>query len=251
MDSFLRHFHEFTLGESDLIHAARIYAVVLAIVCIIAKGTFSGKANEKRLSWVITLVNSFAMTLMGAAYLFAKAYVSSDLLTYMQSGRHVFHGLDNVSALVCLWFGMANVVDLVFGLLCYPKYVQLLTGYIHHTIFIWIMIASTTGNGGFVAVEKFAPAFLMMTVEELPTFLLALGSVFKSYRTDYGFGGTFFILRIVYHGFMMYNAFVWEAQTVVVFLYGLTLTMHLNWFYGWVRSMLKGSKVKVNADKSK
>ena len=45
------------------------------------------------------------------------------------------------------------------------------------------MIISTTGNGFFMTAIPFASSFVFMLIEEFPTFLLALGSVYPSLRT--------------------------------------------------------------------
>jgi hypothetical protein len=196
--------------------------------------------NKKRLAWMVSLLNSFLLSIVGIVYIINKSsYVSDTILTTLKYenrhiGRPIYHDKDNVSVIVCLWFAIANIIDLIFGFIFYQKEQGLITSYIHHTIFIWIMFTCTTGNGIFLKCTPFAPAFLFMCIEEIPTFLLALGSVMPSYRTDIGFGLTFFLLRILYHIVFFVFAIYVKADGVVCFLYLLTLLMHINWFSSWV-----------------
>ena len=103
------------------------------------------------------------------------------------------------------------------------------------------MIASTTGNGFFIHSEVFCASFVYVAIEELPTFLLALGSVFPSCRTDFGFGITFFFLRLVYHTYMLIYSILSKTDYIVTILYILTLILHVFWFSTWVTKY--GSKL--------
>lgn len=204
----------------------------------------------KRLSWILSCVNSFALTVIGAVYAYhkLKAPFSYDSL----------QSRDNVSQLVALWFAMFNITDLVFGSIVYPEQMDPLTAYVHHPLFIYIMYACTTGHYGFnpftlqpVVSDGFAPTFLLMCVEELPTFILGLGSVFSALRLDVGFGLTFFLLRIVYHGYVLVQAVSVGVQPLVTGLFCLTMTMHLYWFYGWIKSYMKKRPAAERNIKSK
>lgn len=193
--------------------------------------------NKKRLAWMISLLNSSLLSIIGIVYMIMKSNSIINIINNYNNtsyGRLLYHDIDNVSVLVCLWFAIANILDLVFGYFFYYKEQGVITSYLHHTIFIWIMYTCTTGNGLFIKCSTFSPAFLFMCIEEIPTFLLALGSVFPSCRTDLGFGVSFFLLRIVYHTiFFIYSIYV-RTETIVSFLYLLTLMMHINWFSSWV-----------------
>lgn len=111
-----------------------------------------------------------------------------------------------------------------------------------------MMVASTTGNPFFGLLEGkmnvFAPAFVFMLIEEIPTFILALGSAFSVFRSDLGFGISFFLLRICYHTYFLVYGLISGVDFVVTFLFILTLTMHLNWFYTWVIKYGNPSKTK-------
>jgi hypothetical protein len=187
----------------------------------------------------------------GAAYLVVKVPAFEHL--FISGGGadialSFFHEpTNNFTFLICLWFGMVNVFDIVVGHFFYPKYLGLLTGYVHHIVFIWTMLASTTGNGLFMTTRPFATPFVFMLIEEFPTFLLALGSMFPRLRTDAGFGLSFFLLRIVYHSYFACYAFLNShvVDGAILVLYAMTLAMHLNWFYSWVTKYGKSFLGKI------
>ena len=236
-------FRELTLSQSDFTIVSGVYAVILLLVCCYGKITFD--SEPKKMAWVVSLFNSFVGTVAGTVYLYNRAPQFEGFFFY-QANRAIFHGVDNAAALLCLWFAMANATDLVFGLIFYRKYLDPLTAYVHHTVYIWMMVTCTTGNGGFLTVEVFAPAFTYMLIEELPTFLLACGYIYPSLRTDIGFGVTFFFLRICFHAYMLSFSLVTGTDALIPVLYSLTMALHVNWFYSWVTKygskFFKGSK---------
>ena len=195
---------------------------------------------EKKLAWMVSLVNSFVMTVAGVFYLAMKlpeVITAVSAKDFHSLGAQLFHApVSNFTALMCMWFLIANVFDLICGVLFYRKQLGILTAWIHHSLFIWTMIAASTGNGGFIQTKPFASAFAIVVIEELPTFLLALGSVLPIFRTDLGFGLTFFIFRICWHlcffGLAFYNSDTVSIPVRV--LYSVTLLMHINWFQNWV-----------------
>lgn len=244
-----KNFTELTLRTNDFYVAGAIYVVILAAICSYAKNNFD--KDRKKMAWIVSLFNSFFLLVLGCVYLAYRAPLQDGFFTYGLPAREMFHGVDNFSVLVCLWFFMANITDLLFGLAFYPKYLDPLTAYVHHSVFIWMMVACTTGNGGFIKPEPFAPAFCYMLIEELPTFLLALGSVFPAFRTDMGFGVTFFLFRLCYHVYFLTYSFIAGVETLVTVLYSLTFALHFFWFYTWVTKY--GSKLfkKKDGDKVK
>ncbi len=217
----------------QVITAGALFAAVLASVVIISVNSF-GPKDTKRLAWIISVVNSGVMTAAGFYYLSFKLSIDAHFFSMIPQNIVHFNDRTDFTTLVCLWFALANLVDIVFGLFYYPKYLGVLTAYIHHSVFIWMMFAATTGNGLFMTVTPFAPAFCNVLIEEFPTFLLAVGSVVPSLRTDIGFGLSFFLLRIVYHIYFLIYAATIKVQTVELTIYILTLLLHLNWFYSWI-----------------
>lgn len=202
------------------------------------------KRAMKRLSWGLSCFNSALLTAMGGVYCFVLVRKSGFALTL-----HDLQNTNNISGLTCLWFALFNATDLIFGTLFYPKQMDPLTAYVHHPLYIYIMFACSTGTYGFwwsaskqslVAASgaPFSSSFMLSCLEELPTLILGVGSVVPALRSDMGFGASFFVLRIVYHGFLMSQSLYVRVDPIQSGLFGLTMIMHLFWFKGWVVSML-------------
>lgn len=92
--------------------------------------------------------------------------------------------------------------------------------------------------------------FALCLMEELPTFLLGAGSVCPSMRSDLAFGVSFFVLRILWHGFMLYYHVSRSLYTGLILFIALTFTMHVQWFSTWVTKyglpLVFGDKYKAN-----
>jgi hypothetical protein len=240
MASELLDFDYFTLTNDQIIKASIFFTIALS--CIMATAFLAFRHDTKRLAWSLSAVNSFIMSVVGIIYLWKKLPQYDNFFFFGNNGTLPWHGRCNVSVLAAIWFALANAFDLAFGSVFYPKYMGLLTGYVHHLVFIWVMITSASGNGGFIQLAPFSNAFTLMLIEEVPTFLLAFGSIFSEFRTDLGFGISFFALRIVFH---LYG-FIYGAKSgvnrVLLVLFTFTLFLHCLWFYGWISKYTKYSE---------
>ena len=252
LKSLSENLSEYSLTSHDILKASSLFLGILALTALTATIILK---EPRRLSWVISLLNSSVMTIVGIIYLTAMAQTSSNLFLYgEQNSFDVFHApTTNFTALACLWFALANIFDLIFGFIFYRKYLDVLTAYIHHTLFIWLCLAGSTGNGLFITVRPFSSSFLLCLIEEFPTFLLALGSVIPAFRTNYGFGISFFLLRILYHAYFASYALIAGAELPVLILFLLTSILHINWFQNWLRKYgpLKQNKIEKDTYKSK
>lgn len=228
----IENFENYDMTEREVVTAGSLFTAILVLYFYTSKSIVS---EQKRVTWLISLLNSFVMTILGCIYLAAKIPIHDDLFSLGDSASEIFHErTSNFSAMTCLWFAIANILDLSFGFIYYRKHLGILTAYVHHTTFIWIMYACTTGNGIFMTVRPFSSTFCICLIEELPTFLLALGSVFPAFRTDYGFGITFFLLRILYHAYFAAYAFRTMCDPPILVLFVCTFTLHFSWFKTWI-----------------
>jgi hypothetical protein len=228
----LLNFNELTLTDDQKISAAAVFSAIILAIGLFARFYFAH--DVKKMSWILSLVNSFVLTVLGATYVLVKtSTMEENFFALGANGKQTFHSIDNVSFLICLWFALLNIFDLVLGMLFYRKYLDPLTAWVHHSVYIWILLAST-GHGIFATFEVFSSGLCFNLVEELPTFLLALGSVFPSMRTDVGFGTTFLGLRILYHAYLWYYSSTLGVNLVIPVLYTLTMTLHMFWFSTWV-----------------
>lgn len=234
-----------TLTSAEAYQVGAFFTSILTAISLF--GILFLRKDVKRFAWLISTINAGVMTVLGFYFLNyqIQKYPTFFMLDLNNSVK-MFHDSSDFTLIVSVWFAVVNVFDLAVGVFFYPKYLGLLTAWIHHTAFIYIMYMSTTGNGGFYTVTPFANTFLLGAVEELPTFLLAFGSMFSQFRTDLGFGVSFFLLRLVYHIYLFYYGIQVGIETPLKAVYTLTTLMHLNWFYSWVSKygVKKGDKKK-------
>ncbi len=125
------------------------------------------------------------MAVVGSYYFVVKG--RSIYSVFQSSGidaaNDVLHSHDNVSFSTLTFFACVNCVDLVCGVLFYRSQLTLMTSYLHHTIYVWLCYCALTGDGIFTTCRVFSVNMMFTLLEEIPTFLLALGSLFPTMRT--------------------------------------------------------------------
>lgn len=188
--------------------------------------------QTRALAWVVTLVASVVET---AAGVYAVATV------LLPSGYD--HAMLYVDRPWCrallVFFFTSLLLDLVLGLAFYRSHLHPLTGWVHHVVYML-----------FVATLLRTRASLALTcvmIEELPTALLGAGQIFPALRHDLAFGVSFFLTRLLYHGWYLANiVFVSMRATPLhpavltsVAAAALALGLHLMWFLQWCKNMRK------------
>lgn len=233
-----RHFFEYTLTKEQLYVVVAVISFTFTASGIAAVTSF--RNDMRKMSWVISFVNSLVLTVLGGVYFVIHF---TDIIA---DGRATFHTINDAAVLISIWLCLANIFDLLFGLIFYRAHLDPLTAYVHHTLYVWITIVAAFGTGGFATFEPFAGGIAMLLIEELPTFLLATGSIFPSLRTDVGFGVTFLLFRIIFHAVMMAYHFYSGISHLTCGLYVVTMTMHMFWFFSWAKKygvkLFKNSK---------
>ncbi len=118
------------------------------------------------------------------------------------------------------------IVDLVYNR---AERQNLLEFWVHHSIYVVLTAAIVAGNtSGLVA-----PYFIM----EIPTAIRSVGTVNPAWRSDAGFGLTFFALRILLPVVVMVRDHaVYPTGYLAVFV-GM-LAVHFYWFFLWCRPRL-------------
>jgi hypothetical protein len=69
-----------------------------------------------------------------------------------------------------------------------------------------------------------------MLIEEIPTFLMALGVVFPACKTDAGFGVSYLLLRIVFHVAMFHQAVMSSAAHAILVLFAVSTLFQIGWY---------------------
>jgi hypothetical protein len=126
------------------------------------------------------------------------------------------------------------IVDLAYsGVLCRDSTQKFLELWVHHIAYIiFVCAVMTLGKSGF------ADPYLFV---EIPAAIRAMGTLNPAWRSDVGFGITFFALRVVAPFFIV--ARDWPAYEGYYFaIVGAMQTLHIYWFVLWCRYMAKGDK---------
>jgi len=116
-----------------------------------------------------------------------------------------------------------------------------LTCWVHHTLYLWLVY--------FTLHSCLAGSVGILYLLELPTFLMALGTVFPNMRTDLGFGGSFFSLRLAYHFWVCYHGFLGLSASVparsYIFAFGIFVGfIHIYWGYQWIVGQVRRSRAR-------
>lgn len=138
-------------------------------------------------SWLVTLVASLAMTLASLPFVMDLVIGGGDVVVIKQ--REALS--DAASALFVAYL----VTDLVLGTLHYRSQMNVLTGWVHHTVYIGLVL--------YILSHRYSHIFVLAAFMELPTFILALSMLIPATRSDEFFAVMFFAVRIVYHGILL------------------------------------------------
>ena len=141
--SVIENFRHYNLGQDDYTKAIISFSIFWIIVFAVAKFNFTA---PKKLAWSVSIVNSFVLSVIGALYVYEMTLQLPQFQNFGPNGKVVFEKKDNISSLICVWMIVANVFDLIFGILFYPGELGILTAYIHHTVYIWAPYGFLTGS---------------------------------------------------------------------------------------------------------
>lgn len=134
--------------------------------------------------------------------------------------------------------------------MAYRAQVGLLTGWIHHLVYMGVMVHCATSRQSCV--------FLTASIMELPTFDLAISSLFPGVRNDERFLSLMLVTRIIFNTALLGDALrpssrrLMEGSWVPAIILGLALTLHASWMHGGVKGYLKRrSKARAAAKAAK
>ncbi|ADV19429.1 hypothetical protein I305_03132 [Cryptococcus gattii E566] len=200
-------------------------------------------ATERQRAYILSTMSSWFMTL--ASLPFAWKYARHGLGTIYEDGQNGWMGASGRVTVV--FFATYLFSDLVIGYFRYPSQVGLLTGWIHHAVYIGLM--------SYLLNTRHSPVFLTGAIMELPTFDLAMSNLYPSVRHDLRFLASFFIFRIAFHAYLLGDCLRSSSRTVTdgswvpSIMLALAGALHVLWFKGGVTGYLRRlGRSKAKAD---
>ncbi|CAO3590676.1 unnamed protein product [Absidia cylindrospora] len=187
--------------------------------------------NEKQISWLLTFASSVVCTAVSFPYYIRFWRSGWDMqLLGMESSVH--------TSLVC-FFITYLVMDLSLGSMYYKGRITIATGWIHHSIYIVILF--------WLMRSRSASFFTVNAILELPTVILAVGSMRASWRSDFLFASSFFALRLVYHAWMIVSVKQYHRLESLWLVALLVFPLHVYWFYGIAQLQVRRFKAYTSS----
>ncbi|KAI8975050.1 hypothetical protein BDF20DRAFT_836488 [Mycotypha africana] len=134
-------------------------------------------------------------------------------------------------------------LDLILGSIFYRNKLEWLTSWVHHIVYL--------GTLTWAIHQQYCSIFIMMCSLELPTFLLALGSVRSQFRRDYLFATAFVSTRIIFHAYAIRCAYRMDASfNPIVMALSAFFPIHCFWFYGFIKQQIRLAKQRKAGNKA-
>ncbi|KAJ7255679.1 hypothetical protein C8J57DRAFT_1437074 [Mycena rebaudengoi] len=184
---------------------------------------------EKQRAWVLTTIASCAMT--AASLPFMRDYLTGWGIVAVQP-RVEF------AVVVNRFFQAYLLTDLTVGALYYRSQIGLLTGWVHHAVYILITEIAIR--------NAWAHIFCLCAIMELPTLLLGLMTLLPSLRSNTLFALVFFATRILFH-LVLLASYALPAHRPAGSLFPALILasvfpLHAMWFVGCVQGFLRRFK---------
>ncbi|KAJ7757214.1 hypothetical protein DFH07DRAFT_868139 [Mycena maculata] len=211
--------------------------------------------STKQRAWILTAPAALTMSLLSVPFLIEYAHLGPAAIIRAPAPGTGMGMLGSGSA---LWGAAAReawaragnrffqaylVADLITGALAYRDQVGLLTGWVHHVLYIFVCEVSL--NRGW------AGLFCLAACMELPTLFLALGSLRPSWRSNTLFALAFFTTRIALH-LTLLATFARPptrpaASLVPSAILAVVFPMHAAWFWGCLKGFARRHKQRADA----
>ena len=220
--AFMLHTFATYLSASEMLFALAC-AGVLIVYYLVARA-FLPQEQRVRRSWLLALAAAAVLTAVGTPAALA-------LLANPSNFKALAHTDTPRSRESLIFFGVFLLLDLGIGHLDYGEQVGVVTGFLHHTLFLIF--------GRYTLAQQSSGFFLSMAIVELPTLLMGL-SVLAPQRkpqVEAAFGAAFIALRLAYTFFfsrLTWASSPWPFQLMML----LVCFFHSAYFATWAPSFL-------------
>ena len=213
------------------------FFLVQGVYQLFACTLVAGKSDEqqRKRSWIITTFAAFCSSMMSIPFVF-------DLFWCHLDWRRVTEHRETIADPLTLFFMAYLSCDLVTGVFCYRKFVNLSSGWIHHIVyFLFCMYWIQKG---------WSHCFAINLCMELPTWIMGIGTLKPRFRSYWAFTTSFLSTRILLHLIIIYSLSVpsgnhvnKEAPSKMPLLFAvLAFPMHVIWAYKSVRGLRRRMK---------
>ncbi|WVQ78457.1 hypothetical protein IAT38_000543 [Cryptococcus sp. DSM 104549] len=199
-------------------------------------------SSERQRAYLLSTLSSATMTLISLP--FVSTYLIHGLECAFEDGQEGW--MASLGQFGVVFFGTylfgasSGAVILAIGYAKYPSQVGFLTGWIHHTVYIALMV--------YLINTRLSPIFLVAGVMELPTFDLAISNLFPRVRHDARFLSSFFLIRITFHLYLFIDCVrpasraITDGSWMPTIMLALAGVLHVAWFKGGLMGYLKRRK---------
>ncbi|KAJ7054240.1 hypothetical protein C8F01DRAFT_1235389 [Mycena amicta] len=205
--------------------SASVLLTTFALLCAVYT-VFSPLFKTPRQSaWILSTVASGTMT--AASLPFVRDYLVG--------------GVDNIDERAGFAIGVNRVfqaylaADLVVGSIFYSSQINLLTGWVHHLVYLGICEFAIRAGWAYI--------FGLCAIMELPTFLLGLGTLLPRLRSDNLFGVLFFLTRIALHLVLIFTYCLSthrpHGSIAPALILSSVFPLHAMWFLGCVKGFVR------------
>lgn len=227
------HFHSFVVSTLMIQFAYHLFANTL----------YAGKSEEqlRKRSWIITTFSALVVSTCSLPFVFDFLYTGMDW-------RKMTPHRERIVDPICVFFLAYLISDLFTGVTCYRKFVNMSSGWIHHSVYAILCVLWVRNH--------WSHCFDVAAIMEIPTWIMGIGVLNPKLRSYWAFTLSFLSTRIALHLLMIYSLVIPSGRWVdqgrpswwpLVFASG-ALPMHLVWAYKSVRGLRK-RMIKLSAEK--
>lgn len=210
------------------------FLIIQIVYQVFSRTLYAGKSDEqtRKRSWIITTFAAFVVSMMSIPFVFDFFYTG---MNWKKMTPHRETIADPVSEFFIAYL----VSDLLTGLFSYRKFVNLSSGWIHHSLYAGFCI--------YWIIMHWSYAFVFCAIMEIPTWIMGIGIFNPRLRSYWAFTLTFLITRIAIHLCFIYSLAIptgrWvdhERPSWMPVVFGIiTFPMHVFWAYKSVRGLYR------------
>ncbi|PKI85670.1 hypothetical protein MVES1_000752 [Malassezia vespertilionis] len=209
-------------------------ALIQMVYQLFASTLYAGKSDEqmRKRSWIITTFSAFLVSCVSLPYVFDLLY-SGMLWTEVTPHREL------IADPLTMFFTAYLASDLGVGMLCYRKFVNVSSGWVHHSVYIVLCLILLR--------NRWTNCFATGLIMEVPTWIMGIGALNPKLRSYWAFTLSFVLTRIVFHAIVIYSLVLPTGRYVnaalpsfgPLIICSLAFPMHVVWAYKSIRSLIR------------